>query len=234
MKKIYILILSMFILTGCTAEYNLVYENNVLSENLKIESSKDSMFDGQSIVSLLEQQYNTKSLVNYKLQPGDSVTENCEGCTFYNKTIIDENNIYGININYNYEEKSEFSNSSIVYTLFENNYISDSFIEVSECKNVFNYYTNLDEIKVIFSTDKEVLETNADQELDGKYYWYINKDNYIDKEISIRLGSNPNEIVTEEGYLTGNIIKYVLMTLAIIVLISIVIIYEKIKNSNKE
>ena len=234
MKKIFLLIISIFILTGCSAEYNLVYENNLFNESLKIITLKDEYFDGSLTTSLIDNYYSMPLLTNYKLQPGDNPTEDCEECKFYNKELIDENNNYGINMYYNYEEKSEFSNSSIIYTLFEKNYINDNYIEVRDCKNIFNYYTNLNEIKIVFSTDKEVVESNSDQEIDGKYYWYINKENYKDKEILIKLGESEKEIVRSDGYLSGNIIKYVLMGLAIIILISIIVIYEKVKNSNKE
>lgn len=233
MKKISLLICSIFLLTGCTAEYNLNYENNQFKESLNIIGSKTETFEGQTFTTLINQYNNHTLLVNYKLDLGDMSIEDCENCKLYNKNIIDKDGLYGLNINYIYGEKSEFTNSSIMHTLFEKNYITDTYINVSECQNIFDYYTNLSEIKVIFKTDKEILEINSDQEIDGKYYWYINKDNYKDKKISIKFG-NKEGIVTEDGYLSGNIIKYVLMALAIIILISIVVIYEKVKNSNKE
>ena len=234
MKKIYFLLISIFLLTGCNAEYNLVYKNNEFNESLKIITLKDDYFDYSLTKSLIDNYYNMSLLTNYKLQPGDNIIENCEECEFYSKELIDENNNYGININYNYKELNDLKNSSIIYTLFEKNYINENYIEARECKNIFDYYTNLNEVKVIFSTDKEVIESNSDQEIDDKYYWYINKENYQDKEILIKLGEKENEIINSDGYFTGNIIKYILMILAIIILISIVVIYEKVKNSNKE
>lgn len=229
MKKIIILFLSIFVLTGCSAEYNIVYENNILSENLNIISNKTD-----DIVNKTSSYYNRNYFIDYKLQLGDmnenEYIKNNGG--IYNKTIIDEDNNYGLKLGYSYEKIEEYKNSSIVFNMFNDFYVNDNMIEASNIKNIFDNYNDLESVKIIFSSDKSIVSINADEELDGKYYWYIDKNNYKDKIISIRYQDNVESLIDNNGNFTGNIIKYIIMVLTIIVLISVIIIYEKIRKSN--
>ena len=228
MKKIILLIIVLLTLTGCKAEYNLVYENDIFKEKLVLTSLKNDIVDDVNV------NYNRNYFVNYKLQLGDMSESDyiSKYGGIYNKNIIDENNNYGMKLSYDFNNKEEYLNSSIVFNLFEKFYISSNLFEATNIKNIFDNYTNLEEIKVIYNTDKNIISRNDDEKIDGKYYWYINKDNYKNKEILIRYDENKDVLVDNDGYFTGNIIKYVLMFLAIVILIGIVIIYEKIRKSN--
>lgn len=230
MKKIILLVISIFILTGCSAEYNLIYENNIFKENFKVISPKEDNF-----VNNININYDRNYFVNYKLEFGDmsEIDYISKYGGIYDKKIIDENNNYGLELKYDYEKNDKnFLNSSIVHNLFEEFYVSDTSIRATKIKNIFENYDNLNEIKIVFTTDKKVVNTNYDEEKDGKYYWYINKNNYKDKSINIYLSDDEDSLLTNEGYLNGNIIKYILMILIIIILLSIVVIYEKVKKSN--
>ena len=56
----------MFILTGCNAEYNLIYEDNILKENLKVTSNKE-----ESFINEINNYYSRDFIINYKLDIGD-------------------------------------------------------------------------------------------------------------------------------------------------------------------
>jgi len=229
MKKIIILLIGVFILTGCSAEYNLVYENNTFKENLKVTSFKDNNF-----INEINDYYNRGLIVDYKVQLGEmsELEYISKYGGDYKKNIIDFNDTYGLELNYDFSKSEEYLNSSIVYRLFENIYIYNNIISVSKTKNIFDSYNNLNEIKISFKTDKNVININSDEEIDGVYYWYINKDNYKDKEIKIQLEEKGEKLIDSNGYLTGNVIKYILMLITILFLIGIIFIYEKIKKSN--
>lgn len=229
MKKILILFSYIFFLTGCSAEYNLIYEDNVFKEDLKLISSKND-----KNINEINNNYNRNFFINYKLQLGDmSETEyiNKYG-GIYNKNIIDEDNNYGINLNYNYDKKENYLNSNIVFNLFEDFYVNENFIKASNIKNIFDSYDNLNSIKISFSTDKKVVKVNSDEEINGIYYWYIDKDNFKDKRIEIIMDESDEVLFSKDGYINGNVIKYILMGILILVLISIPIIYEKVRKSN--
>lgn len=230
MKKIILLVLSIFILTGCSAEYTLIYENNIFKENLKFMSLKSDSF-----INNINNNYNRNFFVNYKLELGnmDESEYIRDYGGIYNKNIIDENNNYGLELKYDYDTTdNNYINSAIVYNLFEDFSVSDNIIRATNIKNIFESYDGLKEIKIVFSTDKQVIKINSDELKEGNYYWYINKDNYKDKNIEIYLSESENNLITSDGYLSGNIIKYILMGIVIVFLISILVIYEKVKKSN--
>lgn len=227
MKKIIMLLCCIFFITGCSAEYELVYENNSFKESLKIISKRT-----ENLINDINNSFNGSYLVDYKIELGDMteyeyISKYGKG---YNKELIDENDIYGFKLGYSYEKDSEYVNSSIVHSLFRDFSISDNFVKANKINNVFNIYPKLDEITISFKTDNNVVETNADKIDNNVYYWNINRDNYANKNIYINY-TKKEELITEDGYLTGNIIKYVLMVLGIVVLISIPIIYEKVKKT---
>lgn len=231
MKKIIILILFIFFLSGCKAEYSLVYEDNILKESLNVVLEKNSEFSNEFSDSI-NQYYGMPLLVNYKLQAGDLDENECDNCVFYNKKLIDENNIYGINFNYDYLKKNDIVDSSIIYVLFDKVYINDYYFKADETKNIFDYYNYLDNITISFSTDKNISETNCDEFKDGKYFWYINKYNYVNRNIYVKF-DNDGGFITDDGYMSWEFVKYILMGLSVVILICIVVIYEKVKKSNQ-
>jgi len=235
MKKYFLLLLILLLTTGCRAEYNLVYENNELSESLDILSSKDTVYDNEKFSNLVDDAYrNSNYLVDYNLQPGDIPEEDWDlYADVYNKKIIN-NDLYGLNLSYKYTDNSYYTRSSIANSLFEKVVINDYNLKAYNIKNVFDY-NHLDEIVVIFRTDKYVKSSNSDEIKDGVYYWFINRNNYSDKNIDIKFDveKNENEGIINDGYLTKNSIKFLFLILLLLVLISIYIIYKKIKNSNK-
>lgn len=235
MKKICFLIFSIFLFAGCSADYNLVYENEVLSESLSVTSDKTDIIDGQSFDSLVNNYYNNINLlVDYTIQPGDmSEEETLSKYAFYNKSIIEENGKYGINLFYSYKENSDFEKSYIVYNLYDNVNISDNYIQVHSIKDIFSSYPYLDSINITFKSDKKVECVNADKVEDKMCYWYINKYNYLNKKnIKVNLDSNEetNILIANNGW---NIIYIILGIISIVLLIAVIVIYEKVRKSNK-
>lgn len=231
MKKLCFLILSVLLLTGCNAEYNLVYENDVLNESFNASALKYELINGEAVSSLVDRYYTVPLLVNYKLQPGDMNIEECDFCEFYNKSVINNNGLYGININYTFKEKGDIVNSSLVYTMFKNIEVTDKFIKASEGKNIFLNYDLLDEIVVNFRTDKKVIDVNADEIKDDEYYWYINENNYENKTIKIEFDSSIN--INEYNENVNSLIKYVFFGLGICLAFGIIFVIIKFSNSNK-
>lgn len=235
MKKICFLIFSIFLLTGCTAEYNLVYENGVLSESLIIMSNKTDVINGQSFDSLVNNYYNNVNLlVDYTNQPGDmSEAESLSKYAFYNKSIIEKNGQYGINLFYSYKENSGFEKSYIVYNLYDNANISDNYIQVHNIKDIFSSYPYLDSISITLKSSRKVECTNADKVEDNMCYWYINKYNYLNyKNIKVNFVDD-EEINALTKNSISNLIYIILGIVCIGLLITIIVIYEKVKNSNK-
>lgn len=234
MKKVCLLISFMLLLSGCTVNYNLTYENEVFSEEVNVVGLKDSVYDGISFSNIIDNYYNNVNLlVDYKIQPGDmSEEEIIKEYETYEKNLINNNTSYGININYEYNKESKFSNSQLVYAIFDNIVVTDSSINVSDGKNIFNNYSNLEEVVITFKTDKKVLECNSDEVKDNIYYWYINKLNYDKKTIKINF--DKNIVVEDFNKNVNNITKYILIVFAFVLIFTSVFILFKFINSNKK
>lgn len=234
MKKVCLLLCSIFLLTGCSAEYNLIYEENILTESLNVISSNDTYIDGQTVTSLVDNYYKKVDLmVDYTIDPGEmSVEEKKEKYDFYNKKLINANGLYGINLNFDYKDKSKLSKSVIAITGFEDIEVSDNSIIAKTPSYIFDNYPYLEEIVVTFKTDKKVLETNCDEKKEGVYYWYINKSNYDYKSIKINIDNSINQI--EQKKTIDIITKYGLIGLITVIFVSIIFVSIKISISNKK
>lgn len=230
MKK-YFFLLTLFLLTGCSAEYNLVYENNILSESLKVTSTNNETINQESFYDLVNDYYeNDYTFIDYRVEPGDmDESEALSTYKYYNKELLNYNNKYGIELNYNFSKINEYNNSSIVFSLFDNFYVTDERIRAYDHKDIYGKYSNLDNITITFKTDKKVAKTNCDEEKDGVYYWYLDRYNYLNKDISIDLKSdNKEEKVEVDDKFTKN---FILILIILIITIAIFITY-KIRKSN--
>lgn len=232
MKKIFV-ILSFLLLSGCTVNYDLSYFKNIYSEksNVILENGE---YCGEDFCNYYINQFYTN---NISIDINDNEEELAEGVNldnynFYNKKLINN----GLELSYDFQENYSFVNSRIIHYLFNKIKVNDDGIQATEVNNIFESYSDIDEIVITFSTDKVVSSINSDKVVDNKYYWHINKDNYLNKEIKIEFDKDANqdrEILTEDKYITWEGLKYISYILIIFVLIAVVVIYEKVKNSNK-
>lgn len=231
MKKIILLVCFIF-LTGCKAEYSIIYEDNNLSESLNVVSS----FNDNNFKSLVNEYYNNSLfIVDYNIETGDmSNDEIINKYSIYNKSIINKDGIYGLKLNYSYNVINDYKKSFIVHSLFDNFIINDNFFKAYDIKDIFLNYNDLEEIVISFKTDKKVESSNADIVENNIYYWNINKNNYKDKVINITFdNSESNEVNKILNNNSENIIYIILGVLGIGILISVLVIYEKVKKSNK-
>lgn len=232
MKKI-VLLISFLLLSGCTVNYDLSYFDNIYSEKSNVLLQENELCGEEFCNYYVNSFYNN----NISIDINDDEEELAEGVNldkyiFYNKKLLDN----GMELNYNFTNRISYSHSKVIHYLFNNVKVNSSGIIANEINNIFETYRDLDEIVITFSTDKIISSTNSDKIINNKYYWYINKDNYLNKDIKIVFDKEANkntEIITEDKYITWNGFKYILYILLIFILIAIIVIYEKVRNSNK-
>lgn len=234
-KKIIIIIFVLF-LTGCKAEYNLVYEDDKLNEEFKVYSLKNDNC-GEDLCSnyFNKYYYNTNITIDYMDDPEElSSNQNLSKYIFYNKYIIDDKNNYGINLNYSFSLE-QYKKSYIVHKLFNNVRLDENSLSLNSINDIFKEYPYLNEIKISFKTDKIIKNTNAMREENNIYYWNITKDNYKSKIIEIVFDKEKNNQYTliKDGKATYSLMKYILLIILLLLLIFVLLIYSKIKNSNK-
>ena len=233
MKKIILLLMIIFV-SGCSAEYNLEYSDNTYKESLFINGNKNEQIDDNLFSSIINDYYNKNIIINYDADPGDIKNEDFPlYYNVYNKKIIDDNR-YGLLLNYNYENKDDYIKSTIVNELFYDVIVDNNYIEMKSIKDVFSNYDYLESITIKFNTDKYIKSINADEKIDNNYYWYIDKDNYKNKNIYIIFADSRLDSIKSLSKENANkVIDISLLCILLFVLVFIIVIYSRIKKSNK-
>lgn len=228
MKK-FLLFFMMIFLTGCTAQYNLEFSNNTYKENFIVSGNNSEIIDGETFSKVINNYYNKNILVEYNAQPGDMLESDYpKYYEVYNKELI--NNGLKLSYIYNYD----YQKSTLINELFYNIEINSNFINLTRIKDIFDKYPYLEDITISFKTDKIIESINSDESKDDIYYWYINKDNYNEKNINISFADSRIDLIAKTTKKNSDkFINVFIIIVIIIIMISIVVIYIRIKKTDK-
>lgn len=241
MKKIFFMILILFLLTGCEATYNLTLDSNNFIENLEINNNKIS-FNNHDIPykEMLNNASNGALATDIREEkPESNVKE--DNIKYYDVKKIETNNTLGIS----YENKFsllEYKYSTIVNSNIDKfNYTYNKeqiMLNITKPINVFVLYPQLNNLTIKFKTNHEVIKNNADEIIDNTYYFYLNKSNYQNKKIILELSNEYNQntpgflVLDEEGYFSVNTLIIIYVILGVIGLTIGISIYIKVRKSN--
>lgn len=219
MKKIILIIVLAFTLTGCSVTYNLELNQNVINDFIEISGNKDKYIEYGTDDSKVEY----ISDVLYRI---NGVGNNY----FQEKSLVDNNIIYKFSGSMNYLEKeymSPFSNwcYEAVSMFPEDNIISIMTTDKFLC---YDLYSELENVEVNVISKYKVLENNADKVEGNKYTWYIDRNNKDNKPILIKIekNSNINKGKQEESKIVVYL-KYILELTIIIVAMVVIIKFIK-------
>lgn len=169
MKKILILV-TLLLFTGCTAEYNLKFNENSVEEKITI------------IPETSEEKENVRSLDGRQFY---AIIDKDESLP-YEITKIENDNYksYAYKYEYNFNEfkKSDFTRCYDAFSLLE----EDGKVTFSTSKkfNCMVYdYMKIDTVKINITTDYKVVENNADEVNGNVYTWKITNSNKENKPI---------------------------------------------------
>lgn len=215
MKKIKLIIILLLcsllicLLTGCTAQYDLKFNNNTIREKVTIDAS-DSNMTSDEIEEMLS---------DYTVQ--DSSSRQSHSVTFNEKNKkIELSNTYQVN---NYASSLLLRQCYTAYNFFE----SDDYYDLTT-SNQFNCnpfdYMVIDEVQIRIKTNHKVMKHNADLVENNTYIWVIDKDNKEDKPIQIRFSKE-----TKSSYIGLIILGIIVIIVAITMLIAMI---QQKKNNN--
>ncbi len=175
MKKIILLLTILLIVTGCSANYEIIFDKDIISENIDFEFDgniydlgKNAIGDGEYIEEELIQKYVPMLNINNKS---------------YERSIEVKNNKSYVKLSGNYSY-DELKNSYIINHCFDSIYINntDNYIDISLkdliCSNTGNLNLKISSIYTI-------LNNNADNIKDGYYNWSLKT--ISDKGIEFRI-----------------------------------------------
>lgn len=214
--KILFLTLLIFIITGCSAEYNLTIDKDKFSETIKI-------LEKESIVSQNIEDKNFSETVANSLANFEGIRSDLN-----RKKIIEDNRV-GYQYDYEYELKNYSMTPSPVAECYDSFEIKNNSKEIEiKTSNQFLCYNNypmIDEFKVVINSNYKLIESNADFIENGKYIWNINYDEITNKPIYIKLAKKlDTSIKTNNSNLILNFIKIVVL---VSILVGIIIFIKK-------
>lgn len=210
MKKIFLSIILIILLTGCSAEYNLEFKNGQFNDNIKIGA------------------FNIKDFLDYEtFEPTASYKD-------YNIKYYDFNykdNYLYLNHEYSYNEYRVSTALIDCFNLAGVSYDEDYYYILTsgefKCMNYMGYKS--EEVKINFKTDLEVESSNADIVNDRVYSWIFNDGNYKNKEINIKLirADDSKDIVEEKSAYDNFTLLYFLIIIPLLILLYVA--YKKFK-----
>ncbi len=215
MKKIFILFIFVFLLTGCTAEYKLDISKSTIEETISIDVDNDKL--GTEGIEILK---NTKQ----------TVLKNNE--EYYEQKFEQNADIFNVNYNYTYET-NRFNGSNFISECFPDHSIANGAdvltISTEGSFTCYNRYGSekVDNTRIVITTDLDVLDNNADEINGNNYVWEINEENYYDKPIYIQIDKRSFNV--EDLILIISIIVGILL----LALVIFIIMRFRYKNINK-
>ena len=208
MKFKYFILLFVLLLTGCSVQYDLKFEQDTIKEKIDIKAEHNS--DNQSVFN---RDY-------YAIINASTSNE-------YNKVLLDDG--YEFSYDYGFEEfrNSRFLNCYDAYSLnTDNNVITFSTSKQFKCL-VYDYMP-IDNVVINISTDYEVVDNNADAIEGNVYKWNINNNNFSNKPIKF---SYKKKIVKKSLFdLFKNNKDFYVVLLSCICLLVVIALFIIIKN----
>ncbi|MDD4188423.1 MAG: hypothetical protein PHX04_06720 [Bacilli bacterium] len=242
MKKIILIILISFIITGCDAIYTIELKNSEFSETLEINNyDKKSWDNGEYPYSQMIDLAGASSVATDYRKEVPELNEKKAGVNYYNINKLTENNNLGIKYQAKFT-KEEYKYSTIAYeNALEFSYnFNNKYININTgIIDAFAKYSNLNNLTIKFKTNHEVLENNADEVKDGNYLWYISQNNYQDKKINLKSSPEPTSEtlnvleLDNDNYFGASTLIALYIILGASLLIASIIIFFKVKNSNR-
>ena len=220
--KVFVAILCLYILTGCSATYKVNVKNKNITDELLIENE-----------SLTEEQIDafTKNVIPISINNAcfldyDNVSEydtkKLKGVKYYKVTAPTEKSLK-FESKVTTKEYNDMRMARYLFNSFNVNSYPDMFsIYGYDGITAFENYPELDSINIEITVDKKVVKHNADSVIGNTYTWNFNKDSKKNKTLYIE--TNPTKSATGEvGYTILAIILGVIVIVTILIISTIYI-----------
>ena len=214
MKKIILLFL-LFLVCGCSVDYDLEISNNSFKENINIKILKSQIPDSSS-VNGVEIDDQITPFINEQTPAFFGIQDR-----FYHKKVNEQDDYYDINLNYKYTFE-EFKHAYSINSCFENIEISGEDIYYIKLKGMF-YCLYSDSVDIKIKTNNDVINHNADKVDGNTYIWYIHNGNQNNVDILFEVSKDIKN-------------KSVILEITIIVVLLIIsgIVFKVLKKKNKQ
>lgn len=186
MKKIFLMLSILFLLSGCSANYEVNITQDYINDNIDIFSLNEE--DSNMILNYQEP---LPAYINSILP--ENPEEKYDDVEYYRETkTLDNNGYYHLNYQYTFN-RDEYIDNNVINLAATNFYytLKDNEISISASyfAKLFNAYANLDtvNIQVNVSNDYDIIGNSANQIIDNTLIWQITRDNYKTNSIFLRI-----------------------------------------------
>lgn len=209
MKKIIILI-AFLLLTGCQATYNIEFNKDKIKDDIKI-------YVPSKIVN---------SANNDKINETETKLADWQrGHEFYKRELYTTDEYTGYNYTYEFNYKEYDAMSEIRKCYDDFNLTNDNNQITLKTSNEFlcaTYYQDVTSIEINISTeDYTIINSNADIKNNNKHTWKINKSNYSNKPIEIKILKKGSQKKDNKKLPIKEIITTIVFIISLIILIKL-------------
>lgn len=167
MKKILLIFFMSTFLCGCTVNYKIEIKNNKITEEMSLIETDTKLFDKTNDTG-------------WTLRESVEALINNDEFSSKNYKIKSLSNDKQLGIKYSSLNLDSVANSSILNQCYINPIVKirDGIVTIDTGSNFkcYEYYENLDTIKVTLKINHEVVSTNGENVDNGTYIWNITKD----------------------------------------------------------
>ena len=228
MKKMVMLLIFAFLITGCNINYELNIDRQLnLLENITMNATTDE--DIQKILK-----FNQYVPVNIEFDDPVIFKEKKDGVEYYSINRKSDNSqlkfsySYDVNqFNYNMIARSCYQYVTVMNQKDKKTKKTELLLSTSKKFLCFDKYDNLDDVSITITSKYKLKETNADVVEKHKYIWNINKANANNKYIYLSLDTTKRDLTLWEKIQEGEYTN--IFTISILLFIVGVIIYIFLK-----
>lgn len=220
--KILILFLVLLLSTGCSVDYNLTIDELNAIEDFSLYVDNNS-----SNTAMINDMYQRQTESFFNQDTDDSeYYEVKKGLTKDKKSLF-------LNFRYNYPLK-KLQNSNAISECFYNKSVTkdQEYITLNTSKGFDCIYKDTDlqieDLTINIKTNLKVVETNSDKVKKNTYTWHIDKDNYQEKNIYMKIS------YTEENREKSVISEYLAIPIVMIVTVLLIFVAFKFRTKNRK
>lgn len=223
-KNILLVILVLFLCSGCSVEYHLDVDKD-LKENVKIIAVND--VEKEEIAS-----YKQFLPINVDIDEESVFQKKYDDIEYYKKVKKNDS----IQFSYSHDIKS-FSKDMLSYSCYKyitamyTNKMKDFMVSTSNDFLCFDRYDNLEEVKVVVSSKYKLKKTNADLVEHHKYTWNIKRGD-TDNHLYLLLDVTKKDLNLLERILEGDYTN--IFTVSIFLSLVGYVIYSFIKKKGEK
>lgn len=229
MKKIVLFLSLLFLVSGCSINYNLEFSGEDILEEIDFsltESEYDEWNSNQS------EKFEEDGYVYFNSQQLLAFSDNYEEL---HKRILNRNgNSYDVNYSYKYNYKN-YNRSMVIDSCFsEYNILNKDDYYYVKLDGPFTCF--YDDMNINIKTDRKVIHTNGEYN-NGVYTWKITEDNFKDFELIFHIDKDEvfdeleviDDVKKENNIQISDIIWIIILGAAFV---GLIILSKKFKKTN--